>query len=76
MSKFLFNPRRHSWFRSATREEQEILEVNDLRENRQLLVQLFGIVWRPPVRRDKLKFPNVDGFTTLLHIRKSEAIKR
>ena len=66
ISEFHLKPRYHRRFRPTTSQEQEILEIYDLRENGKPLVQAFGIFRRLSIRRDKLKFPHIDSFAASL----------
>ena len=72
MSEFLLNPCRQGWLRPTTRQEQEILEIYGLRENRQLLVKMFGEFWGSSIRRDKPEPCSVDSLTAFLDIRVSD----
>lgn len=76
MSKFFLNLYRHRRFRSATCQEQEVLEIYDLGENRQLLMELIGKGWWPSIRRNKLKSRGINSLAGLLYVQRSEAIIR
>jgi len=71
-SKFLLNPLRHRRVYSTTRQEQEILEIYDLRENRQPFVKVLSVLWWSPIRRDKLESRSVNSRTGLLNVWVSE----
>ena len=75
MSKLILEPCRHRRFRPITREEQEILEIYDLGENRQLLVKVFGEFWWSSIRWDKLESSRVNGITSLLDVRTSDVVQ-
>jgi len=75
VSKFILELRSHCRFRPSTRQEQVILEVYDLRENRQLLVKVFGEFRRSSVRWDELKFRSVNGLATPLHVYMCEVVR-
>ena len=66
--ELLLNRCRHNRFRPTVRQEQEIFEVDDLREDRQLLMQTFGKLGRSPIHRYKPKSPSINSLATLRHI--------
>jgi hypothetical protein len=76
MSKFLFNPCSHRRFRSATCQEQEILKINGLRQNRQLLVQVFRKFGWSSICWDKLKSCSDNSLTALPDVHRSDVCKR
>ena len=75
MSKLCLNPCRHRRFHATTCQEQEILEIYDLRENRQLLVKIFGEWWWSPIRGNEPKSRCGNSLTALLDVRVSEVIQ-
>lgn len=70
--EFLLDPSRQLWLRAAIDQEHVVLEIQELREDRGLLTNLFRIFWRPPVYRDELQFCRVDEAASFSDILTSE----
>jgi hypothetical protein len=69
--KFPFNARRHRRSRSVVCKKNEILEVYDLREDRQLLAKVLGEFRRSSIRWNKPESSPIDRITSLLDIQAS-----
>ena len=71
MSKFLLDPCSHRQFRPTTRQEQEILKIDGLRDNRQFLVQPFGKLGWSSIQWDKLESCSINSLTAFLDVQMS-----
>jgi hypothetical protein len=72
VQEFFPDPIRQPWLRSTTGQEQIVLKINDLREDRRPLTNLLRVLWRLSVRRDKLQACSIDDVTSFLNVLTSE----